>query len=180
METCFRARKKNMSDPDKQEEWDDKADKACGLLILRVEPSQWILFQEFRDDPIKIWTTLEATHIQKRPGTRFNTYNNFFSIRKNKTESLQTLISRIEGSISKMQNLHPKNVDLKQLDEELVCMARIWVLLEEYVSFTSSAFLLSTLSKSTLQDMFYTEEINHWHHAMDTASITPEMVLFTK
>src|SRR5882672_9633628 len=68
--------KKHASDPDKQDEWDNKADKACRLLTLGVEPSQCILFQDIGDDPIKIWTMLEATHVQKRPRTRFNAYNN--------------------------------------------------------------------------------------------------------
>jgi len=172
--------KKHTSDPDKQDKWDDKADKACGLLTLGVEPSQCILFQDVGDDPIKIWTTLEAAHIQKRPGTRFNAYDDFFSIRKNESESLQALVSRIETSMSKMQNLRPKNFDLKQSDEELVCMAMIRALPEEYASFTSSVLLLSTLSKSALQDAFYAEETNHRRRAMDTASGTSETVLFTK
>jgi len=62
--------------------------------------------------------------------------------------------------MSKLQNLRPKNFDLKQLDKELVCMAMIQALPEEYVNFTSSVLLLSTLSKSALQDAFYTEETN--------------------
>ena len=57
--------KKHDSDPNKQDEWDDKADKACRLLTLRVEPSQHILFQDVGDEPIKIWTVLEAMHVQK-------------------------------------------------------------------------------------------------------------------
>jgi len=114
---------KHPSDADKQEEWDDKADKACGLLTLGVEQSQRIIFQNVSDNPIKIWAALEAAHIQRRPGTRFNAYNDFFSIRKNESELLQALIVRINGSMSKVQNLRPKNFNLKQLDEELVCMA---------------------------------------------------------
>jgi len=86
-----------------QTEWDDKADKACSLLTLRVEQSQRIIFQNVSDNPIKIWTALEAAHIQRCPGTRFNAYNDFFSIRKKESELLQTLIVRINDVMSKMQ-----------------------------------------------------------------------------
>ena len=58
--------------------------------------------------------------------------------------------------MSKMQNLCPKNFNLKQLDEELVCMAMIRALPEEHANFTSS-ILLDTLSKSALQDTFHAE-----------------------
>ena len=162
--------KKHASDPSKQDEWDDKSDKACWILTLRVEPTQPIL-QDVRDDPIKIWTMLEAAHVQKWPGTRFNAYDDFFSIRKNESQVATNF---------DIENLCPKNFDLKQSDEELVCMAMIQALPEEYTSFTSSVLLLGTLSKSMLQDVFYAEETNCRHCVMDTASITSEMVLFTK
>jgi len=97
--------KKHPSDADKQEEWNDKADKACSLLTLGVEQSQRIIFQNVSNDPIKIWTALEVAHIQRCPGTRFNAYDDFFSIRKNESESLQTLMARIDNVMSKMQNL---------------------------------------------------------------------------
>jgi len=89
-----------------------------------LELRQCILFQEFADNPIKIWTTLEVVHIQKCPGTLFNAYNDFFSIRKNESESLQTLRARIKRAMSKMQNLFPHGFNLQKLDEE-VCMEMI-------------------------------------------------------
>ena len=94
---------------DKQEELDDKADKACGLLTLRVEQSQRIIFQNVSDNPIKIWTALGAAHVQRHPGTRFNTYDDFFSIRKKESKLLQTLIVRIDDTMSKIQNICPQN-----------------------------------------------------------------------
>jgi len=52
-------KKKHSSDANKQEEWDDKADKACGLLTLRVKQSQRIIFQNVSDNPIKIWAAVK-------------------------------------------------------------------------------------------------------------------------
>ena len=59
--------KKHSLNANKQEEWDDKAAKACSLLTLRVEQSQRIIFQNVSNNPIKIWTTLEAAHVQRCP-----------------------------------------------------------------------------------------------------------------
>ena len=60
--------KKSTSDADKQEEWNNKADKACGLLTLRVKQSQRIIFQNVSDHSIKIWAALKAAHIQDAQG----------------------------------------------------------------------------------------------------------------
>ena len=145
------------------------------LLTLGVEQSQRIIFQNVSDNPIKIWTSLEVAHVQRHPGTRFNAHNYFFSIRKKESELLQTLIVRIDDAMSKMQNLHPANFNLKQLDEELACMIMIQALPEEYTNFTSSILLLGTLSKSALQDTFYMEETNCQCHAIDLLNASAEM-----
>jgi len=121
-----------------------------------------------------------VAHIKRCPGTRFNAYNDFFSIRKNESKSLQTLTARIDDTMSKMQNLRPANFDLKQLDEELTCMAMIRALPEEYANFTSSILLLGTLSKSALQDAFYAEEMNCKHRVTESSNTNTKNALFTK
>ena len=105
-------------------------------------------------------------HVQKRPGTHFNAYDDFFSIRKHETESLQALVVRIKGTMSKMQNLWPKGFNLKKLDEELVYMAMVHTLPESYANFTLSVLLLGTLRKTALQDTFHVEEMNQHRHAV--------------
>ena len=82
--------------------------------------------------------------------------------------------------MSKMQNLHPTNFDLKQLDEELACMTMIRAQPENYANFVSSILLLGTLRKLALQDAFYVEETNCQHSAMEPLNTTTENTLFTK
>ena len=38
-----------------------------------------------------MWAKLESVHMQKRPGTRFNTYNALLSLSKLEDESLSSL-----------------------------------------------------------------------------------------
>ena len=72
---------------DKLEAWQVKADKAAGIMYLMVEAMQRVHFRGIKDDAVKMWKALEAVHMQKRPGTRFNAYDDLFSIRKREEES---------------------------------------------------------------------------------------------
>ena len=60
------------------------------------------------------------------PGARFNAWDDFFSIRKKQDGSLTSLIARIEDSMSRIQQLRPKDAStpytIKDLDNELICM----------------------------------------------------------
>src|SRR5882724_7294730 len=166
------------SNPDKQVEWDDKADRACSILTLGVEQSQRVHLQAVKDNSIKIWKAVESAHVHKQPDTRFNAYNNFFSIRKEENEFLQALMARIDKSMHKIQNLHPNNFDLQKLDEELTCMAMIHALPEDYANFMSSILLLGSLDKSMLQDAFHAEETNCQHCTAPTMPSETDSVSF--
>jgi len=66
---------------DKLEAWQLKADKAAGIMWLMVDNTQRVQFRGIKDDPLKMWSALREVHMQKRPETRFNAYNDLFSIR---------------------------------------------------------------------------------------------------
>jgi hypothetical protein len=67
---------------DKLEAWEVKADKAAGIMWLMVEPHRGCTFRGIKDDAVKIWGVLEGVHMQKQPGTRFNAYDDLFSIQE--------------------------------------------------------------------------------------------------
>ena len=152
------------------ETWETKSDKAAGWLFLMVEDDQKVHFNEIKDDPVKMWTALEAVHMQKRPGHRFNAYDDLFSIRKQEDETLQTLINRVDAALRRIQDLRPTGFDLKQLDDELASMAMIRALPEEYSAFTSSLLLLDKLDKATIHQAFVGEEIQRRRRASDLAT----------
>ena len=70
-----------------------------------LEQDQKTLVDGCRDDPCAMWTTLETTYRQKKAGSRFNAYDDLFSIRKNEDESLQSLINRVDESMKLCQSL---------------------------------------------------------------------------
>ena len=56
-------------------DFDNRVDLAAGEIWTCVEREQQTHLEAIRDDPGAMWRKLEAVHMQKRPGPRFNTYN---------------------------------------------------------------------------------------------------------
>jgi hypothetical protein len=105
-----------------------------------------------------MWKALEEVHMQKRAGTRFNAYDDLFSIRKRDDEDLQSLINRVDHSIHRIRDLRPTAFTLDLLDDELASMTLIRALPEEYNSFVSSLLLKDDLDKISVQNAFVRED----------------------
>src|SRR6266545_4076281 len=66
--------------PTEEEEllkWETKAERAAGEIYLLVESDQRVHFRGHEDDPVKMWQLLEAAHLSKKPGARFNAWHWF-------------------------------------------------------------------------------------------------------
>src|SRR5688572_18583570 len=55
--------------------WEEKAERAAGELYLMVESDQRVYFNGKEEDPVLMWKALEAAHLTKKPGARFNAYD---------------------------------------------------------------------------------------------------------
>ncbi|KAI0075542.1 hypothetical protein K474DRAFT_1581702, partial [Panus rudis PR-1116 ss-1] len=101
------------------------------------------------DDPMKIWAKLEEIH------TRFNAYDDLFSIRLRDTESLSALITKVDDVMLRIKGLCPSNFDLTTMDDELTVMALIRALpLETYEGFVTSLLLQKDLTKASIHTAF--------------------------
>jgi hypothetical protein len=107
------------TDTDSRLKWSKRAQKAAGELYLAVEQDQKSHFHGILSDPIRIWTTLRDVHMSKKPGARFNAYDDLFSIRKQPNESLQSLCARIDLSMQNIQGLRPDAFTLKDLENSI-------------------------------------------------------------
>jgi len=137
-------------------DWESRSDQAAGMLYLMVEPEQRIHLQGIEEDPVKIWRKLEQVHLIKKAGSRFNAYDDLFSIRKHSDETLQELVNRIESAMQRIKNLRSDAFTLNQLDQELQVMAMLRSLPEEYNHFVSSLLIQEKLEKSTVLEAFQT------------------------
>jgi len=96
--------------------------------------------------------------MQKRPGTRFNAYDDLFLIRKREEEDLQSLINRVDDALHCIRDLRSTAFTLDKLDDELGAMALIQALPEDYNSFVSSLLLKDDLDKAAVQIVFVHED----------------------
>jgi len=149
-----------IKDADEVNKWETKAERAAGEIYLLVENDQRVHFRGKEDDPIEMWKLLEAAHLSKRPGARFNAYDDLFSIRKEDSESLMDLGVRLEKAMQTIQNLRPAKFTIEQLDEELQCMALIRALPDEYRHLSSNLLLAEKLDKATILQAFRSDELN--------------------
>src|SRR5580765_7558645 len=148
----------NEGEEDKLEAWQVKADKAAGIMYLMVEPNQRVHFRGIKDDAMKMWDALEAVHMQKRPGTCFNAYDDLFCIRKREEEDLQSLINRVDDAIHRIHDLRSNGFTLDKLDDELASMMLIRALPDDYNAFVSFLLLKDDLDKSAVQNVFVRED----------------------
>jgi hypothetical protein len=111
-------------------------------------------FRGHEEDPIKMWELLEAAHLSKKPGAKFNAYDDLFNIRKQDDETLVDLGVRIEKAMQTIQNLRPADFTIDKLDAELQCMVLIRSLPEEYHHLSTSLLLKDQLDKSTILQAF--------------------------
>ena len=130
-----------------------------------VENDQRVHFRGHEEDPIKMWKLLEEAHLSKKPGARFNAYDDLFNIRKQDDETLVGMGVRIEKAMQTIQNLRPTTFTIDALDGELQCMALIRALPDEYRHLSSSLLLMDKLDKNVIMQAFRSEEQNHQRQA---------------
>ena len=135
-------------------DYDTRVDSAAGEIWNCVEREQQTHLEAIRDDPEAMWRKLESVHMQKRPGTRFNTYNALLSLSKSEDESLSTLSTRASQLKSDMKALRPPSFNISKLDDELVLMALIQALPAEYNALRQTLLLDDSLTLEKLQDTF--------------------------
>ena len=92
---------------------------AAGLIYLALQPTLQILVRDFMEDPSKMWETLEAHHMQKKPSSRFTAYESLFNIVKQDNESLPALCARVDDAMHTVRNLRTKDFTVQNLDDEL-------------------------------------------------------------
>ena len=102
--------------------FEDDMNAAAGLIYLALHPTQQILVRDFMEDPSKMWETLEAHHMQKKPSSRFTAYESLFNIVKQDNESLPALCAQVDDAMHTVRNLCTKDFTVQNLDDEPACL----------------------------------------------------------
>jgi hypothetical protein len=83
-------------DEDKLERWETRAERAAGALKTAMSQEVKVLIRDCEDDPILIWETLKTSFVRQRTAPRFNSYHALLSVQKSDSESLDSLINRVD------------------------------------------------------------------------------------
>src|SRR5580700_4183525 len=153
------------ADSDALAKWETKREKAAGEIFLAVESDQRVHFRGLEEEPKAMWDKLEEAHLHKKPGARFNAYDQLFSIHKADDESLLDVATKVERAMANIKNLRPKGFTLDMLDDELLCMAMIRALPDGYSNLTSNLLLVDKLDKNIIVQAFRSEELNRQRQA---------------
>lgn len=139
-------------------DFENRMDLAAGEIWSCIEVEEQTHVQAIRSDPRVMWAKLEAVHVQKQPGTRFNTYNSLFGLHLGEAESLTSLSTRASQYKADMKALRPPTFSLTDLDDELTLMSLLRALPAEYTSLKQTLLLDDSLTLSKLQETFVTLE----------------------
>ena len=155
-----------------------KSYKTCNL-IRNLAESQRHHIAGYESNPIEMWKRLEAGNNTKKPGMRFNAYDDLFSIRKLPEESLEALIAQVSQKLRVLKDMHPAGYTIQQLDDELYSYTLVRALPEEYTGFSSSLMLLEDLLPDTINEAFRNEQINRQRQALAHASSLSSLAMAT-
>lgn len=80
--------------------------RAAGALKTTMSPELRMLIRDCEDNPLLIWDTLKATFVQHMTTPHFDAYHTLLSTQKNNSESLASLINKVDKQIRVIKSLH--------------------------------------------------------------------------
>ena len=99
-------------DEDKLEKWEIKAERAAGALKTGMSHDVKVLIRDCKDNPLLIWETLKISFIQQQTIPHFNAYHALLSVEKSDSETLDSLINRVDKQIRVIKLLSPSSFTL--------------------------------------------------------------------
>ena len=137
-------------DEDKLDRWESKAERAAGALKTAMSPELRVLIRDCEDDPLLIWDTLKAAFVQQRTAPRFNAYHTLLSTQKDDSESLESLINKVDEQIRVIKSLSPSSFTLDNLYDELAVMAIIRALPHSFDDVVRTISVLDKFDKQSV------------------------------
>ena len=137
-------------DEDKLDRWETKAERAAGALKTAMSQEVKVLIRDCEDDPVLIWETLKTSFIQQRTAPRFNAYHALLSVEKSDSESLDSLINRVDEHIRVIKSLSPSSFSLDNLYDELAVMAIIRALPHSFDDVVRTISILDKFDKPSV------------------------------
>ena len=180
-----------------QPDWDKRAMQAAGAIEMSLDNTNATHIHGIEGNATAMWMKLESVHNSRTPGSRFNAMDTFFNIKKEEQEDLRSLVTRAKAAMQVIKSLRPVGTTsapglptvvvtstsgnstslpstsaytLETLDEELVIMALLRALPEDYSALRSSLFIQDTLTLQMVENAFQAEDNQRQHSTHETAT----------
>src|SRR6266850_2125901 len=102
------------------------------------------------EDKLDLWETLKTSFIQQRTAPRFNAYHALLSVEKSDSESLDSLINRVDEHIRVIKSLSPSSFSLDNLYDELAVMAIIRALPHSFDNIVRTISILDKFDRPSV------------------------------
>ena len=110
-----------------------------------------MLIRDCEDNhPLLIWDTLKASFVQQKTAPCFNAYHTLLSTQKDNSESLGSLINKVDEQIRVIKSLSPLSFTLDNLYDELAVMAIIRVLPHSFDDIVRTISVLDKFDKQSV------------------------------
>ena len=98
--------------------------------------------------------------MEKIAGSRFNAYDELFSVRLSDSEAPTTLIPKVDEIMKRIQGLRPSDFTVDKLDKELATMTLLKALPDSYSNLVSTLLMQKDLTQDMVHSALKREEIN--------------------
>jgi hypothetical protein len=137
-------------DEEKLERWEIKAERAAGALKTGMSHNIKVLIRDCEDNALLIWETLKMSFIQQWTAPHFNAYHTLLSVEKSDSETLDSLINRVDEQIRVIKSLSPSSFTLDNLYDELAVMAIIRALPHSFDDVMQTISVLDKFDKQSV------------------------------
>lgn len=116
---------------DALEKWIDDNGAAAGVIALMLSEEEKLEVQDYLSDGAALWAALKTRHLTVKPGSHYNTFVEFTSMRPEPGEELGAFFSRLKDLMNRIKQCREPGYTIDTLDKEMVSIAMIRALSDD-------------------------------------------------
>jgi translation initiation factor 2B subunit (eIF-2B alpha/beta/delta family) len=134
-----------------------------------------VLIRDCEDDALLIWETLKTSFIQQQTVPHFNVYHTLLSVEKSDSETLDSLINRVDKQIRVIKLLSPSSFTLDNLYDKLAVMAIIRALPHSFDDVVQTISVLDKFDKQSVVQSLRNMDQTHANLSSTTSTFAASL-----
>ena len=145
--------------------WDDTDERAAGAITLALSSEEVIALRDHLESSVALWKEIKKRHVVDKATSRYNAWHEFFNLRIQPGETLDTFAGRAQEVMHHVQERRPTTgYDIATQDGELVVNAVLRGMVEDKSCRTLLTTLLGDATKlgdiAKLRERLVAEDIS--------------------